>query len=68
MALANQPVIPPGEEKFYPALENLRWREERLTAKHPVCGVAYRVRVRGQAHLLTKGSGPNPRLGEFVRL
>ena len=28
--LRGQPVIPPGEEKFYPALESLRWREEHL--------------------------------------
>ncbi|MBM3854611.1 MAG: hypothetical protein FJ399_15920, partial [Verrucomicrobia bacterium] len=29
-ALAGRPVIPPGEEKFYPAPEALRWREEKL--------------------------------------
>ena len=34
VALANQPVIPPSEEKFYPALESLRWREEHLKAKY----------------------------------
>ncbi len=33
VALANQPVIPPSEEKFYPALESLRWREKQLSAK-----------------------------------
>ncbi len=32
VALARQPVIPPSEEKFYPALTSLRWREEHLTA------------------------------------
>ena len=30
IALAGKPVIPPSEEKFYPALESLRWREEHL--------------------------------------
>jgi putative restriction endonuclease len=34
LALANQPVIPPSEEKFYPALESLRWREKHLNAKY----------------------------------
>lgn len=34
VALANQPVIPPSEEKFYPALESLRWREKHLNAKY----------------------------------
>jgi putative restriction endonuclease len=34
IALANQPVIPPSEEKFYPALESLRWREKHLNAKY----------------------------------
>ena len=33
-ALANQPVIPPSEEKFYPAIESLRWRENHLNAKY----------------------------------
>jgi hypothetical protein len=33
-ALANQPVIPPSEEKFYPALENLCWREKHLNARY----------------------------------
>ncbi len=32
VALAGKPVIPPGEKKFYPAPEGLRWREEHLTA------------------------------------
>src|SRR6266487_3630926 len=27
VAIAGKSVIPPGEEKFYPALESLRWRE-----------------------------------------
>ena len=30
VAIAGKSVIPPGEEKFYPALESLRWREEHL--------------------------------------
>ena len=34
VALANQPVIPPNEKKFYPAVESLRWREKRLSAKY----------------------------------
>jgi len=34
VALANQPIIPPTEEKFCPALENLRWREQHLNAKY----------------------------------
>jgi putative restriction endonuclease len=34
VALANQPVIPPNEEKFYPAIESLRWREKHLNAKY----------------------------------
>ena len=34
VALSKRPVIPPSEEKFYPALESLRWREEHLTAKY----------------------------------
>jgi len=34
VALANQPVIPPHEKKFYPAIENLRWREKHITAKY----------------------------------
>jgi putative restriction endonuclease len=32
VALANRPVIPPSEEKFYPAIESLRWREKHLVA------------------------------------
>jgi putative restriction endonuclease len=34
VALAHQPVIPPSEEKFYPAIENLRWREQHLNASY----------------------------------
>ncbi len=34
VALANQPVIPPLEDKFCPAIESLRWREQHLTAKY----------------------------------
>jgi len=30
VAIAGKAVIPPSEEKFYPALESLRWREEHL--------------------------------------
>jgi hypothetical protein len=31
VALDGQRVIAPAEEKFYPAEESLRWREEHLT-------------------------------------
>ena len=34
IALAGKPVIPPSEEKFYPAIESLRWREEHLVAAY----------------------------------
>lgn len=34
VALANQPVIPPTEEKFCPAIESLRWREKHLNARY----------------------------------
>jgi len=34
VALAGKPVIPPSEEKFYPALESLRWREEHLAVTY----------------------------------
>lgn len=34
VALAGKPVIPPSEEKFYPAPESLRWREKRLTTTY----------------------------------
>jgi len=34
VALANQPVIPPSEAKFFPAIESLRWREKKLTGKY----------------------------------
>jgi putative restriction endonuclease len=34
IAMANQPIIPPSEEKFYPAIENLRWREQHLNANY----------------------------------
>jgi putative restriction endonuclease len=33
VALASQPVIPPNEEKFYPALTSLLWREQHLATK-----------------------------------
>jgi len=32
VAIAGKSVIPPGEEKFYPALESLPWRAEHLVA------------------------------------
>jgi len=31
VAIAGKAVIPPSEEKFYPAFESLRWRAEHLT-------------------------------------
>jgi putative restriction endonuclease len=34
IALAGKPVIPPREEKFYPALESLRWREDHLVTTY----------------------------------
>jgi putative restriction endonuclease len=34
VAIAGKSVIPPGEEKFYPALESLRWREEHLDTNY----------------------------------
>ena len=34
VSLAGKPVIAPGEEKFYPAPESLRWREEQLTTSY----------------------------------
>lgn len=34
VVLAGKAVIPPSEEKFYPAVESLRWREEHLAAKY----------------------------------
>jgi putative restriction endonuclease len=34
VALDGQRVIAPAEEKFYPALESLRWREKHLSAKY----------------------------------
>jgi putative restriction endonuclease len=30
VSIAGKTVIPPAEDKFYPALESLRWREEHL--------------------------------------
>lgn len=30
VAIAGKTVIPPGEEKFYPGVESLRWRKEHL--------------------------------------
>lgn len=32
VALAGKPVIPPGEDKFYPAVESLRWRQDKLAS------------------------------------
>lgn len=34
VALASKPVIPPVEEKYYPAKESLRWREAHLFTEH----------------------------------
>ena len=34
VAISDRAVIPPKEEKFYPALESLRWREEHLAANY----------------------------------
>ena len=34
VAIAGKSVIPPGEEKFYPALESLRWRAEHLVVAY----------------------------------
>ena len=34
VGIAGKTVIPPSEEKFYPALESLRWREEHLAANY----------------------------------
>jgi predicted restriction endonuclease len=34
VALDGQRVIAPAEEKFYPVMESLRWREQRLTTKY----------------------------------
>jgi putative restriction endonuclease len=34
LALHERPVIKPLEEKFYPAEENLRWRERLLPGKY----------------------------------
>lgn len=34
VAIAGKSVIPPGEEKFFPALESLRWREEHLVTAY----------------------------------
>jgi putative restriction endonuclease len=32
--LDGQRVISPAEKKFYPAIEGLRWREERLSVRY----------------------------------
>lgn len=34
VALANRTLIPPSEERFYPAIESLRWREQHLVARN----------------------------------
>jgi len=34
MALAERPVLKPQEEKFYPAADNLKWREQKLPGKY----------------------------------
>lgn len=33
-AIAGKSVIPPGEDKYHPALESLRWREEHLVTAY----------------------------------
>jgi putative restriction endonuclease len=35
LAFGSQPVIPPTEEKFFPAIESLRWRERHLHTQYP---------------------------------
>ena len=34
VALLGQPVIPPNEEKFFSAIESLRWRKQHLSVKY----------------------------------
>jgi putative restriction endonuclease len=34
VVLDGQRVIPPAEDKFYPAIESLRWREKHLSTKY----------------------------------
>jgi hypothetical protein len=34
MALADRPVIPPREEKFFPAFEGLEWRCQQLEVRY----------------------------------
>jgi len=34
LALAGKSVIPPSEEKFYPAIESLRWRKQHLVTDY----------------------------------
>ena len=34
LELAGRPVLRPDEEKFYPAIESLRWREQHLVTKY----------------------------------
>jgi hypothetical protein len=34
VALDGQRVIAPTEEKFYPAIESLRWRQQHLSTKY----------------------------------
>jgi putative restriction endonuclease len=33
LALHEQPIIPPNEQKFYPAIESLRWRESHYIGR-----------------------------------
>ncbi len=34
VAIAGKSVIPPGEEKYFPAIEGLRWREQHLVTAY----------------------------------
>lgn len=34
VAIKDKPVIPPSEEKFYPDMDGLRWREEHLVVNY----------------------------------
>lgn len=45
VALDGQRVIAPGEEKFYPAIESLRWQERHLTTRITVFQVVGAMRV-----------------------
>lgn len=47
VAIAGKSVIPPSEEKFYPAIESLRWREEHL--------VTETLQKKGRVHFHERG-------------